>query len=591
MTATPHCRTRTARTEVRTASRRPTRWAVFSLCLLALPVCAEPLRNTLSGEDFPYLAMHADDPVAWQRWSADSLERARAERRLVLVSSGFFACHWCHVLQQESFRDPAFARLLNAAFLPIKVDREAEPALDAELRRAMQAISGRAGWPLNLVLTPDGDPLYGFVYAPRPELMARLQRLLDLWQAKPERLRTLARAASDELRPAPTPSGPMLPAEARALLREALLAEADLLAGGFGHGAKFPHAPRLLAMLRLIEQQRDDELEDVLLTTLEAMARGGLRDQLGGGFFRYTIDPDWQLPHFEQMLIDQALLARVYLRAGHLFGQSDLDTVGREIVQVILRDFSHPEGGFVAAISALDPMGAEGGGYLWTEQALAAMLDDPLLDTAKRWTWVGHEAWGPGRLPARPGREAADRLVAARLLAARPRPAHPRDEQVPLAANGQLLATLAEACQEGLTPACAAAGALARHLRRLPVEAIEELQAAVSLAEGLARWGRVQGREDDLARARTLLRAATQAFGGEHGWQLSRRPLPPWSGRAGELADDEYPSASARWAELAGELGLESVQPRGLGSEVAQAPLQHVTALARLATAPPRQGE
>ncbi|MEW6692488.1 MAG: DUF255 domain-containing protein [Pseudomonadota bacterium] len=547
------------------------------------------MRNALAGTTSPYLAMHADDPVAWQSWSPDTLARARTEGRLILVSSGFFACHWCHVLQQESFRDPAFAALLNAAFLPVKVDREAEPALDAELRRAMQAISGRAGWPLNLVLTPEGDPLYGFVYAPRAELMARLQRLRDLWQAKPDRLRALARSTSEELRPVPAPSSPMPPAEARQLLREALLAAADPLAGGFGHGAKFPHAPRLLAALRLIEQQRDDALAGFLATTLEAMAQGGLRDPLGGGFFRYTIDPDWQLPHFEQMLIDQALLARVYLRAGRLFGRPDLGAVGHDLIRVILRDFAHPSGGFVAAISALDAKGVEGGGYLWDDAALTAVLDGPRLEAARRWTWVGHETWGPGRLPLRPGGETADRQAIALLTAARPRPVHPRDEQIPLAANGQLLVTLAEACQEGLAPACAAAGELARQLRRLPLQSIEELQAAVSLAAGLARWGEVQGSEDDLARA--LLRAAAQDFGGGHGWQLSRRPLPPWSGRTAELADDEYPSASAQWMELADVLGVEPVQSVGIGIEARRAPLQHATALAWITTAPPRQRE
>ncbi|MEF3193755.1 MAG: DUF255 domain-containing protein, partial [Halothiobacillaceae bacterium] len=539
----------------------------------------------------PYLAMHADDPVAWQTWSSDTLERARSEGRLILISSGFFACHWCHVLQQESFRDPGVAHLLNAAFMPIKIDREAEPALDTELRRAMQAISGRVGWPLNLVLTPEGDPLYGFVYATRAELMARLQRLRNLWQAKPDCLRTLARTASDELRPGPAPSSPMSPAEARQLLREALLAAADPLAGGFGHGAKFPHTPRLLAMLRLIEHQRDPALESFLRTTLDGMAQGGLRDQLGGGFFRYTIDPDWQLPHFEQMLIDQALLARVYLRAGRLFGRPDLGAVGHDLIRVILRDFAHPSGGFVAAISALDAKGAEGGGYLWDDAALTAVLGGPRLEAARRWTWVGHETWGPGRLPLRPGGETADREAIALLTAARPRPVHPRDEQIPLAANGQLLVTLAVACQEGLAPACDAGKSLVRYLRDIPPESIEELQAVVSLAAGLARWGEVQGSEDDLARARALLRAAAQDFGGGHGWQLSRRPLPSWSGRTRELADDEYPSASAQWMELANVLGVEPVQSVGIGIEARRAPLQHATALAWISTAPLWQHE
>ncbi|MEO1751137.1 DUF255 domain-containing protein [Thiofaba sp. EF100] len=538
------------------------------------------MRNALAGTASPYLAMHADDPVAWQTWSADALARARTEGRLILVSSGFFACHWCHVLQQESFRDPVFAGLLNTAFLPIKVDREAEPALDAELRRAMQAISGRAGWPLNLILTPEGDPLYGFVYAPRGELLVRLQRLHALWQANPERLRALAQSASAELRPQNAPATPISPAEARQLLREALLAEADPLAGGFGHGAKFPHAPRLLAVLRLIEQQGDDALEGFLTTTLEAMARGGLRDQLGGGFFRYTIDPDWQLPHFEQMLIDQALLARIYLRAGRLFGRPDLSAVGHDLIRVILRDFAHPGGGFVAALSALDARRREGGGYLWDDAALAAVLDGPVLEAARRWTWVGHESWGPGRLPLRLGASEADRQAITLLAAARPRPVHPRDEQIPLAANGQLLVTLAEACQAGLRPACAAGGALAHFVRKAASGPIDELQAAVSLAAGLARWGQVEGLEDDRARARALLRDAARTFGGTGGWQPSARPLPPWSGRMAELPDDEYPSASAQWHELAHGLGVIPAVSAGLSLEVRRAPLQHATALA-----------
>ncbi|MGB9670951.1 MAG: hypothetical protein ACPLXR_07370 [Halothiobacillaceae bacterium] len=187
----------------------------------------------------------------------------------------------------------------------------------------------------------------------------------------------------------------------------------------------------------------------------------------------------------------------------------------------------------------------------------------------------------------RPGGETANRQAIALLTAARPRPVHPRDEQIPLAANGQLLATLAEACQAGLAPACAAARELAQQLRRLPLLSIEELQATVSLAAGLARWGEVLGSEDDLARARALLRAAARDFGGAQGWQPSRRPLPPWSGRTAELADDEYPSASAQWTELADMLGVAGGPPGGIGIEARRAPLKHATALARRAATPP----
>jgi len=549
------------------------------LLACAITAHAEPLRNALTGATSPYLAMHADDPVAWQPWSEETLNRARREQRLIFVSSGYFACHWCHVLQQESFRDPGFAALLNQHFMPVKVDREAAPALDAELRRAMQALSGRAGWPLNLVLTPAGDPLYGFIYAPRPELIARLDRLRRLRQDAPQRIDGLARAASAELHPQPSPTACLDADAARALLRDALLQAADPLAGGFGEGPKFPHAIRLLAMLRLLEQAPDPALREHLGLTLDTMANAGLRDRVGGAFFRYTTDPAWQYPHFEQMLIDQALLARVYLRAGKFLNTPRWRSTAEQLIHATLRDFAHPSGLYVSSISALDAEGREGGGYLWTEAALRALLPEAAWQATRRWGWARHDDWHGGLLPSRIDMSLASRDALQRMLDTRPRPVHPRDEQTPIAANGQLLATLSEACIDGVHEACPAGQRLATQLAALAPGDLADLRDLTHLAEGLATWGRQHNHPAALRQARTALDNAARRSLRADGWLTSRRPLPAWSGATPGLPDDEYPSASATWQRLARQTGLSVTQPARLDASILAAPLTHISSL------------
>ncbi|MEW6765021.1 MAG: DUF255 domain-containing protein [Pseudomonadota bacterium] len=540
---------------------------------------AGPPRNALTGATSPYLAMHAGDPVAWQPWSKETLTRARREDRLIFVSSGFFACHWCHVLQQESFSDPGFAALLNQHFMPIKVDREADPALGAELRRAMQAISGRAGWPLNLVLSPQGDPLYGFIYAPRPELIARLARIHRLRQDAPQRIEGLAHAASAELQPQPSPTACLEADAARDLLRDALLQAADPLAGGFGEGAKFPHAIRLLAMLRILEQAPDPALREHLNLTLDTMANSGLRDRVGGAFFRYTTDPAWQHPHFEQMLIDQALLARVYLRAAKILPAPRFRSTAERLIHAILHDFAHPSGLYVSSISALDADGVEGGGYLWTETALRALLSDAAWRATRHWGWAHHDDWHGGQLPSRIDTSPESRDALQRMLKARPRPVHPRDKLTPIAANGQLLATLSEACIDGVHEACPAGQRLAARLGVLTHGDIDDLRDLTHLADGLAGWGRRHNDQVAVEQARAALESAARQFQRADGWQTSRRPLPPWSGATPDLPDDEYPSASATWWRLASRMGLSNSIPPCPSSSVREEPLAYISTL------------
>ena len=281
--------------------------------LLLIVAGASPaqLTNRLAGHPSPYLAMHGKDPVHWQDWGPEVLRLAQAENKLVFISSGYFACHWCHVMQRESYHDPAIAELLNRHFIAVKLDRELHPALDAHLIAFVERTQGNAGWPLNVFLTPAGNPLVGLTYAPPAKFRELLQRLAETWTKEAAALKDVARRAAAELgaqaaSPAVSPDLGAL----RIQLSAQALQLGDELQGGFGRQSRFPMIPQLLALLELLEIQPDARLRSLLQLTLDQMAGQGLRDHLGGGFFRYTVDPGWQIPHYEKMLYTNAMMVR-----------------------------------------------------------------------------------------------------------------------------------------------------------------------------------------------------------------------------------------------------------------------------------------
>ena len=314
------------------------------LALLALVTTSThaALENQLKHHPVPYLAMHAEDPVHWQQWNAQTLERARRENKPLFVSVGFFSCYWCHVMQRESFRDIEVARILNASFIPVIVDRELDPALDAQLLQFVERFRGSAGWPLNVFITPQGHPILGGVYFPRLEFLAVLTRLAERWKSESGQLSLLAEQAARELPPSPTAPALTRAAATAALINQALEL-ADHLSGGFGEQSKFPMSAQLLALLATYEAQHDTRLGEHLQLTLERMAALGLRDHLSGGFFRYTTDPAWHTPHFEKMLYDNALLATVYLRAARIFKRPDFERVARETLDFMLTRMRAPQ--------------------------------------------------------------------------------------------------------------------------------------------------------------------------------------------------------------------------------------------------------
>ena len=352
--------------------------------------------NRLATESSPYLRQHADNPVDWYPWGAEAFAAAATRQVPILLSVGYSTCHWCHVMAHESFEDPEVAAVMNERFVNVKVDREERPDVDALYMDAVQALTGRGGWPMTVFLTPDGRPFYAGTYFPPTDRggMPGFRRVLDAVDEAWRRRRADVETQADRLRDAiaaqmdlagrldpPGPEGdrtaPDTPGGLAASQEAAFAALAerfDPAHGGFGSAPKFPPCPALDLLLRIAVRAEDPVRADALAmvtTTLDAMAAGGIHDHVGGGFHRYATDAFWLVPHFEKMLYDQALLTGTYLRAWLVTGHDRYRRVVERTVGYVLRDLRHPRGGFCSAQDA-DTDGVEGGTYLWS---LAEILE------------------------------------------------------------------------------------------------------------------------------------------------------------------------------------------------------------------------
>ncbi|MEP6802563.1 MAG: thioredoxin domain-containing protein [Acidobacteriota bacterium] len=339
------------------------------------------MSNRLAGERSPYLLQHKDNPVDWYPWGPEAFARAREEEKPVFLSIGYSTCHWCHVMERESFENPEVARALNEGFVSIKVDREERPDVDDIYMSAVQTMTGAGGWPLSLFLTPDARPFYGGTYFPpddrwgRPGFLSLLGSIANAWKTRRPELETSAgellahvAAASEGV-----PGGGRVGAEALDAAFAEMSRQFDARNGGFGGAPKFPPAMRLELLLRRYLRTGDARAREMVETTLERMSQGGLYDQVGGGFHRYSVDALWLVPHFEKMLYDNAMLARVYLLAFRAFRNPDHARVARETLDYLLREMTPAGGGFFAAQDA-DSGGEEGTYYVWTPDELENAL-------------------------------------------------------------------------------------------------------------------------------------------------------------------------------------------------------------------------
>ncbi len=351
--------------------------------------------NRLAREKSPYLLQHQHNPVDWFPWGEEAFAKARQEHKPIFLSIGYSTCHWCHVMERESFEDRGTADLLNARFVSIKVDREERPDLDKIYMTAVQAMTGQGGWPLNCFLTPDLKPFYGGTYFPpesspgRPGLTQVLRQIAGLWETRREHVLETAADFHQKLADftAPAPGGLTL---APALLDRAAAAfksEYDPQFGGFGGAPKFPRPSQPAFLLRHGARTGDNEAVEMVLQTCKRMAAGGLCDQLGGGFARYSVDEQWLVPHFEKMLYDNAQLANLYLDAFLVSGDARHAATARGILQYVLRDMTDAGGGFYSAEDA-DSEGKEGKFYCWTRAELSSLLTPPEFQVAVRYFGV-----------------------------------------------------------------------------------------------------------------------------------------------------------------------------------------------------------
>ena len=430
--------------------------------------------NRLIRETSPYLLQHAHNPVDWYPWGPEALARARAEDKPILLSVGYSACHWCHVMAHESFEDPETAALMNELFVNIKVDREERPDIDAIYMEAVQAMAGNGGWPMTVFLTPEGKPFYGGTYYPptprygMPGFSQLLEAIAEAWRERRQELEAAGERMADALNRSAQVRPPEDAILAPTILEQAIrgmLRSHDRVEGGFGGAPKFPQPMNLDFLLQMYRRTGDPGLLDAVTLTLDKMMRGGIYDHLGGGFHRYSTDDHWLVPHFEKMLYDNAQLARVYLHAWQITGTPDYRRVVEETLDYVLREMISPEGGIRSTQDA-DSEGEEGRFFLWTPAEIKARLTPEDARLFMLYYGISDRGnfreGGPGANilnVAQPANEVAaaagiseDELNAAlrrgreTLFAAREQRVHPgRDDKVLAEWNGLMIEALAEA--------------------------------------------------------------------------------------------------------------------------------------------------
>jgi hypothetical protein len=506
--------------------------------------------NRLAQETSPYLLQHADNPVDWYAWGDEAFKRARSEDRPILLSIGYSACHWCHVMEHESFEDDETARLMNERFVNVKVDREERPDVDALYMDAVVALTGHGGWPMTVFLTPEGEPFFGGTYFPpeprhgMPAFSDVLTAVSDLYRERRSAAASSAMQlvdairASSEVRPSTDPLTESLLGDAARALRR----QFDPEWGGFGGAPKFPPAPALEFLLRQ-HLRGDDEALPMVTKTLDSMAAGGMYDLLGGGFHRYSVDRRWLVPHFEKMLYDNALLASTYLHGWVVTAEERYRQVAEETVDYVLRELALPEGGLASAQDA-DTDGVEGLTFTWTaeegapEELLEPFEDGRSIIRGELDEDLRHRLWD--------------------LREERPKPA--RDDKAIASWNGLALAAIAEAGrrleridfldaarQIGeflLRPLSDEEGRLLRSYRDGRAKHTGFLEDYADAAHGLLELHVATGELRWLEEANRLARLAVDLFGDEEHGGFFRTPRHGERLIARQKAFDDNPTPS-----------------------------------------------
>ncbi|TNF37781.1 MAG: thioredoxin domain-containing protein [Gammaproteobacteria bacterium] len=526
----------------------------------------------------PYLDYHKSDRVQWLPWNTTTLQQARESRKLILISSGYFACHYCHLMKRESFEHQEIADFINQHFIPVLIDREIHTTLDAQLQAFMGELGAAQGWPLQIILTPEAHPLFGTTYRPPMDFIRFLQQTQKLWKDDPDRLSRVARQASEQMVSKLTVPAYIIQPSKSSTLLEALykqaLQVADQEYGGFGFDAKYPMSPQLLTLLQLQQHYPDMELKRHLVFTLEQMTSSDFADVIGGGFFRYATQRDWSKPHYEKMLYDNVQLALVYLQAAEVLQRPDFRAVADRTIDFLLREFSVTKGGFVSSLSAVDGEGVDGGYYVWKESELKSLLQaDEYAAVRQVWHKIDIEHEMPVYLPRKLqmpdlhdqslflSQQALEKLLhsaESKLLERRSQRYLPRDGKRLAGWNGLALRLFVTAAEvTGNKHYRQQADALFRlitqsfwrdgYLQHSAQGGDAELADYAYVASGLLAYARLTTKKEHYGLAAEVCMRAWQDFHVESVWRRTQENqlVLPYTVYQVTLPDNELPSATA----------------------------------------------
>ena len=529
--------------------------------------------NDLTNHHSPYLAMHGNDPVNWMEWGKPALEKAKKENKLLFVSIGYFACHWCHVMQRESYADKGIAKKLNKNYISVKVDRELNPVLDKRLIEFVQVTNGTAGWPLNVFITPDGYPLVGATYMPREHFSSVLDQLDSKWKSEQKKLSKQAKDMSKTL-------VTMLEKQERTVNKKTIkelsnsyvemaMQYADTLQGGFGQQRKFPQIPKMWAMLKLNKTTKNKEADEFIKLTLDKMAQKGLHDELAGGFYRYTTDPSWEIPHFEKMLYTNAMMPLLYFNAADQYGDDKYRNIALETLTYLQNEMRGQSNAFIASLSAVDDKGEEGGYYLWQQQELKKVLNQEELEIANAyWNMKRANELDAGNLPRQnlTIAELAKKLKLAPLQAAqsinnlkKKLKAHrnktrkiPKDTKLLAGMNGLTLAAFSQGLRhkQSLKPTGEKLSQFlmslwnGKTLRRSAANAeVGTLYDYAAVSWGLIKWGEASNNNQAKQIGKAIATAAWNRFYKNKSWVENPDSLLPQGVQQAHIADGALISA------------------------------------------------
>ncbi len=545
------------------------------LTFLLLISLQNVLANDLKNNSSPYLAMHGNDPVNWMEWGKPAIEKAKKENKLLFVSIGYFSCHWCHVMQRESYSNKGIAEILNKNYISVKVDRELNPVLDKRLIEFVQITNGTAGWPLNVFLTPEGYPLVGATYMPREHFANVLRQLAKKWKADQPSLVAQAKEMSKTLNTMlqkqehPTKGVTIQQLSGRYI--STAMQYADTMQGGFGQQRKFPQIPQLWALLKLNQHKKNKEADEFIKLTLNQMMRKGLHDEIAGGFFRYATDPDWETPHFEKMIYTNAMMPLLYFDAADIYKNDQYRQVALETINFLNAEMRGSGNAYISSLSAVDDKNEEGGYYLWTRSELKKILTAEEYKLAKLYWNLDRASELPaGNLPRQersidqlvikmqqPSEKIRAKIKALKLKLKKHRNKTrviPRDTKLLSGMNGLTLAAFARALQydSGLKNTGDKLSQFllklwnGKTLRRSASNAKEgTLYDYAATAWGLDKWGAATHNANIRQIAGQIAKIAWKRFYINNSWHENTNSLLPPGVKLSHISDSSLISAEA----------------------------------------------